>query len=78
MLGKQGEGVNHSAGDPEQSPMAAPGAGAAVWPAMGMHTWSMPRATAVGVPPTSPLIETLSRIWKQTLVLQHMEITWQQ
>lgn len=62
MLGKQGEGENHSAGDPEQSPVAAPGAGAAVWPVMGMHTWSMPRATAVGVPPTSPLIETLSLI----------------
>lgn len=49
MLGKQGEGVNHSAGDPEQSPVAAPGAGAAVWTVMGMHTWSMPRATAVAV-----------------------------
>lgn len=72
MLGKQGEGVNHSAGDPEQSPVAAPGAGAAVWTVMGMHTWSMPRATAVAVLKPSHWSES------ELVVLQHMEITWQQ
>ena len=62
MLDKQGEGVNHSAGHPEQSPAAAPGAGAAVRPVTGVHGWSMPRAGAVGVLPASPLIKTLSVI----------------
>lgn len=66
MLGKQGEGRNHSAEDPERRPVAAPGAGAAVWLVMGQHMGSMPRARALGVPPTSSSIETLSLTQKRT------------